>query len=72
MPKTSEKQFYSNIRVVLWKKPLEKNTKYWRNKTTLKIGQLAKALAHAKPIVFAKSSVWSKIKNAKKPPEKTC
>ena len=29
------------------KKPLQKNTKYWRNKTILKIGHLAKAIAHA-------------------------
>ena len=34
-----------------------KNTKYSRNKTILKIGYLAKAIAHAKAIAFAKWSV---------------
>ena len=47
-------------------KTVEKTPNIGKNKTIFKIGQLAKALAHAKPIVFAKSSVWSKIKNAKK------
>ena len=31
MPKTCEKPFHENIRVVLYKKPLRKNTKYSRN-----------------------------------------
>ena len=35
-----------------------KNTKYWKNETFLKIGHLAKALAHLKAIGFAKWSVW--------------
>ena len=53
MPKTCKNPFYKNIRAVLWKKPLEKNTKYSRNETILKIGHLAKAIAHAKAIAFA-------------------
>ena len=39
------------------KKTARKNTKYWRNETILKIGHLAKAIAHAKAIAFAKWSV---------------
>ena len=42
------------------KKTVRKNTKYWRNETTMKIGHLAKAIAHAKAIAFAKWSVWVK------------
>ena len=60
MQKTCEKPFYENIRVVLYKKTARKNTKYSRNEAILKIGHLAKAIAHAKPIVFAKCSVWVK------------
>ena len=60
MPKTFQKPLYKNIKVVLRKKPLEKNTKYWRNETILKIGHLAKAIAHAKAVAFAKCSVWVK------------
>ena len=40
-PEVWEKQVYNNSRVVLWKKPLEKNTKYSKNETILKIGHLA-------------------------------
>ena len=46
-------------------KAAQKSTKYSRNDTILKIGHLAKAIAHAKAIAFAKLSVWAKIKNAK-------
>ena len=60
MRKTCEKPFYENIRVVLCKKTARKNTKYWRNETVLKIGHLAKAIAHEKAIAFAKWSVWFK------------
>ena len=35
-----------------------KNTKYSRNETILKIGHLAKAIAYARAIAFAKWSVW--------------
>ena len=41
-------------------KTARKNTQYWRNETILKIGHLAKAIAHAKAIAFAKWSVWVK------------
>ena len=54
MPKTCEKPFYNIIRVVLCKKTAEKSNKYWRNERILKIGHLAKAIAHAKYIAFAK------------------
>jgi len=37
-----------------------KNIKYLRNVTILKIGHLAKAIAHAKAIAFAKRPVWDK------------
>ena len=36
------------------------NTKYWRNETIFKMGHLAKGIAHAKAIAFAKWSVWVK------------
>ena len=60
MPKTCEKPFYKNIRNIVYKKPLLKNTKYSRNQTILKIGHLAKGIAHAKAIAFAKWSVLVK------------
>ena len=41
-------------------KTARKNTKYSRNETILKVGQLAKAIAHAKSMAFAKWSVWDK------------
>ena len=41
-------------------KTARKNTKYPRNETILKIGHLAKAIAHVKAIAFAKWSVWVK------------
>ena len=41
-------------------KSARKNTKYSRNETILKIGHLAKAIAHAKAIALPKSSVWVK------------
>ena len=55
MPKTCEKPFNKNIRVVLCKKTAPKNTNYSRNETILKIGQLAKALAHVNAIGLA---IW--------------
>ena len=59
MPKTilQEEQCCSG------QKTARKSTKYWRNETILKIGHLAKAIAHAKAIAFANWSVW--IKNYK-------
>ena len=47
-------------------KTAPKNTKYSRNETILKIGHLAKAIAHAKTIAFAKWSVWVKNSNCQK------
>ena len=44
-------------------KTARKSTKYWRKKTILKTGHLAKAIAHAKAIPFAKWSVWVKTYN---------
>ena len=38
-------------------KTARKNTQYWRKKTILKIDHIAKAIAHAKAIAFAKWSV---------------
>ena len=35
-------------------KTARKNTKYSKNETILKIGHLARAIAHAKTIAFAK------------------
>ena len=57
--KTCKKHIYKHTKVVLCKKPLE-NTKYSRSETILKIGHLARAMAHAKAKAFAKSSVWVK------------
>ena len=66
MPKICKKPFYKNIRVVSCKKALGKNTKYSRIETILKIGHLAKAIAHATVVAFAKSLLWvKKIENAK-------
>ena len=44
-------------------KTARQNTKYSRNETILKIGHLAKAIAHSKAIACAKWSVW--VKNLK-------
>ena len=41
-------------------KTARKNTKCSRNATILKIDHIAKAIAHAKAIAFAKWSVWGK------------
>ena len=47
-------------------KPLEKNTKFWRNETILKIGHLKKAIVHARAIAFAKMvSLGQKLKITK-------
>ena len=46
-------------------KTARKSTNYSRNETILKIVPLAKAIAHARAIAFAKWSLGSKIKNAK-------
>ena len=47
-------------------KSARKNTKYSRNEAILKIGYLAKHIAHAKAIAFAKNGQFrSKIENSK-------
>ena len=56
MQKTMVQDYYS----CSVQKTARKNTKYWRNETILKIGHLAKAIAHAKSIAFGKWSVWVK------------
>ena len=48
------------FRVFFVEKNVRKNNKYWSNETILKIGHLAKAIAHTKAIAFAKWSVWVK------------
>ena len=47
-------------------KTARKNTKYSRNETRLKIGHLAKSIAFAWAIAFAKYSIWVKILNCLK------
>ena len=64
MPKTCEKPFYKKIRVVLWENRA-KNTLDSRNEKILKIGLLAKAIAHPKAIALQNGQFGSKIKNAK-------
>ena len=44
-------------------KTAQKNTKYSRNKTMLKIGHLAKSIAFGWAIAFAKYSIWTTILN---------
>ena len=46
-------------------KTARKITTYWRNETILKIGHLAKALAHANAIALQNGEFRSKFKNAK-------
>ena len=47
-------------------KTVRKNTKYSRNETMLKIGHLAKSIAFAWAIAFAKYLIWAKILNSLK------
>ena len=63
MPKTCEKPLSENIRVILCKKPFEKTPNIREMTQFFKIGHLAKVIAHAKAIAFAKWSVW--VKNQK-------
>ena len=60
MPRTCEKPFYNNIKVVLCKKPFEKTPNIREMRQIFKIADLAKAIAHAKAIAFTKWSVWVK------------
>ena len=59
MRKTTLQDHYSRSA----QKTAPKKTKYSRNETILKIGHLAKAIAHAKPL--QNGQYGSKIKNAK-------
>ena len=52
---------------LFWQKAARKTTQYSRNKTILKIGNLAKAIAHAKPIAFANCKMVSLGQNLKMP-----
>ena len=61
--KTCQNPFCKSFRVVLWKKPLQKNTTYWRNESILKIGHHAckgyspcKILTLAQKLKFQKTS----------------
>ena len=60
MPKTCENHFTILLELFSEKNGL-KNTKDSRNEGRMKIGHLAKIIAYAKAIVFAKCSVWVKI-----------
>ena len=54
---SSENLFYDHVRVVVCRKPLQKNKKYSKNESILKIaknGHDAKAIAHAKYKVWIK------------------
>ena len=51
---------YNHTRVVVLQKTVGKKTNIRGNETILKIGHLAKAIAHGKGIAFAKWSVWVK------------
>ena len=53
--KTCQNQFSKSLVVVLCKKTAPKNTKYSRNETILKIGHHAKAIAHAKSLLWVKN-----------------
>ena len=52
---------------LFWQKAARKTTQYSRNKTILKIGNLAKAIAHAKAIAFANCKMVSLGQNLKMP-----
>ena len=63
--KTCETHIYKHTRVVLWKNPLQKEIKYSRNETILKIGHLAKAMAKQSLEALQNGQFGSKIKMAK-------
>ena len=58
MQKKCEKPFYNDIKVVVYKRPLQKapNIREMRQKICI----IAKAIANAKAIPLAKSSAWVK------------
>ena len=57
VPKTCDKTLYKHIRLVLFKKRLQKAANIALNETILKIGKNGH---YAKAIAFAKWSVWVK------------
>ena len=59
--KTCQNPFYKSFRVVLCKKPLQKNTKYSRNETILKVGHHAcKGYSPCKIITLAQKLKFQK------------
>ena len=60
MPKTRKKGIVQDNYSYSVQKTGRKKNQYSRNETILKIGYLAKAIAHAKAIGFGKWSVWVK------------
>ena len=60
IPKNMPKSILQIIEICSVKKTAPRNNKYSRNKTILKMGHHAKAIAHAK------SSLWVKNSNSKK------
>ena len=63
-----QKRLSNPITVVLCKKTSPKNNEYWKNEAILKIHKNGQ---YAKPIAFAKWSLWVKFKIAKKVPKTT-
>ena len=57
IPKIMSKFIVQIIYSCSVQKTAPKNTKYSRNETMLKIGHLAKAIAHGRAIAFAKWSI---------------
>ena len=53
--KTCQNPFFKSFTVVLCKKPFQKKTKYSRNESIFKIGHHAKAIAHAKSLLWLKN-----------------
>ena len=63
--KNMRKTILHDIKSCFVQKIAQKKNKYSRSETILKIGYLAKAIAHAKATPFANGQFRSKIKNAK-------
>ena len=55
IPKNMSKSILKIISSCLLLKPALKNTKYSRNETILKIGHLAKPIAHAKSSLYGEN-----------------
>ena len=76
MPKTSEKRFYKNIRVVLCKKTVRKNNYYSRIESNFKIRQLKKGSSPCKRYSLCKLVSFSQEvkmpKHAKNDFSRTC